>query len=90
MTLEQQYYLVMGIFCGVKNIRHLDYDLCSTQLVDFSYKYIKQLDKTNTQSFINDDRLLEKLRQAATNNPDKLDLNWFHYFFNHQITYDNV
>lgn len=88
MSIENQFYLLIGFFTGVESADHLNFDLCSYHLINFSNLALKSTSDTlkSIHPSLNDSRLIEKLKETATNNPDKFDLTWFHYYFKHQIS----
>lgn len=96
MQLENLYYFLLGLFNSVDDTEHLNYDLCTYHLIDFSKRFLAlgeqqrcaEWQRQQFPTYLSDPRFLKKLEDASKNNPDKFDLNWFHYYFKNQI--DNI
>lgn len=87
-TVKDCFYLLVGIFISAADTNHIDYDLASYFLIKFS-NLILNLDSQTISEIhpsLADSRLIQKLKNASTNNPDRFDLTWFHYYFKHQIS----
>ena len=90
MSIETQFYLLIGFFTGAESVDYLDYDLCSYYLISFAQKVLALPLEQRTEVNIpclTDLRFIQKLEGVATNNPDKFDLNWFHFYFKTQINH---
>lgn len=94
-NLTSSYFFLLGAFCSGTTPEYLDYEVVTHELIKFSQRFVKAVDTNSPElssipALFQETRILSKLRDASTNNPDKFDLNWFCAFFKHHFEYDII